>query len=165
MKARYLSILLLFVAISLNAQSKKIIASCCDAKEARCTGSDNCTACSNCSSCKHCSNGGTCGVCTGSSKGRSYNYSNRVSTNKKSNGYRDSERNSNNKYYSKVGKTVYVKSKSLNLRETPNTNSSILEELKLNDQLIILEEKTGWIKVKNPKNDNIGFVKSEYIKF
>ncbi len=55
----------LIIALALGAMTS-------DVTFATCTGADPCHACKDCKYCQHCAkNGGTCGVCKRSFKGRS----------------------------------------------------------------------------------------------
>ena len=57
---------------------------------------------------------------------------------------------------------AYIKFNSVNLRKEPSTDSSIIEKLKINTEVIVLEEVDSvWNKVK--VNDNIGYVSKDLI--
>ena len=57
---------------------------------------------------------------------------------------------------------AYIKFNSVNLRKEPSTDSSIIEKLKINTDVIVLEEVDSvWNKVK--VNDNIGYVSKDLI--
>lgn len=55
---------------------------------------------------------------------------------------------------------AYIKYNSVNLRKEPSTDSSVIEKLKLNTEIIVLEEVDSiWNKVK--VNDNIGYISKD----
>lgn len=183
---RFLFVLFSFTILSTNtsiAQTNKLIASCCEGKEGRCTGSSYCTACKNCSSCKYCNSGGSCGVCTGGSRRtttpKSYksnstnrsssSYSRYGSTNSyssnKSNGFYSSEIYDlpNDVYSEYYLKTLIVNAKTLNLRKGPGANYEILEKLNKNQELVFLAMTGDWVKVKVKSTNTIGFVNYQYV--
>lgn len=150
----------LFLLLSLsyltnNSQTKatkNLMASCCTESRG-CNGSAYCSACKNCTGCRHCAkNGGTCGVC-------STQYTNTYSS--KNNNSKTSIRN---KISYTIGDDLYVVSKTLNLREKPNSKSKIVEVLSKNTQLEFLKVSGSWLKVKVLKTNNIGYVYARYIK-
>lgn len=51
----------------------------------------------------------------------------------------------------------------LNMRSGPGTNFSITDKLYKNDQLIFLSMQGDWVKVKNKKTHNIGYVFFNYV--
>lgn len=61
----------------------------------------------------------------------------------------------------KVIKTGYVNTESLKVRKEASTKSEIIDSLKKNDQISILEELEGWYKIKI--SGEIGYVSSKYI--
>jgi hypothetical protein len=152
--------------------------SCCSSikkvKGGKCTGKSNCTACSNCSRCAHCSNGGTCGVCVGTSSGKSkstYTYPNNSSSGKSSSGnYSGSSSNSSlpaTPVYGTVG--VYkVTAAELYLRESASTTSNKLMTLHKDDKVVMIEIfDANWMKVKVELLDGTsltGYVYRIYIK-
>ncbi len=52
----------------------------------------------------------------------------------------------------------YVKALRLNLRAQPSTRSEVIRTLKLNDQVQKIEQKEGWIKVRQPSSGAVGWV-------
>jgi hypothetical protein len=144
----FLFLVLLLSFSTSNSQTtntKNLIASCCTESRG-CNGSSYCTACKNCTGCKYCAkNGGTCGVC--------------------SNQYR---KTNSNTYTAKEityvkGNKLYVVSKTLNLRETPDSKSRIIEVLSKNTQLKFFKISNSWLKVKVIKTNNIGYVYAKYV--
>ncbi|MGB1283757.1 MAG: SH3 domain-containing protein [Polaribacter sp.] len=147
---RILLLLLLLVSYSTsNSQTKttkNLIASCCTESRG-CNGSAYCRACKNCTGCKHCAkNGGTCGVC-------STQYTKTYSS-----------KNTHSKTTYVKGDDVYVLSKTLNLREKPNSKSKIIETLSKNTILEFLKVSGSWLKVKVLETNTIGYVYAKYIK-
>lgn len=61
----------------------------------------------------------------------------------------------------KVIKTGYVSTDSLKVRKEASTSSEMIDSLKKNDQVSILEELDGWYKIKI--SGEIGYVSSKYI--
>lgn len=61
----------------------------------------------------------------------------------------------------KVIKTAYVSTESLKVRKEANTSSDVIDSLKQNDKVSILEELDGWYKIKI--SGEIGYVSSKYI--
>lgn len=123
----------------------------------KCTGSANCTACTTCSGCRHCKKeGGSCGVCSSSSRNQyrtTPNYSSGSSssytTKKKDRGY--------------YLKTLVVTSEILNVRSGPGTNYTISDKLYKNDLLVFLSMQGDWVKVENQKTKRIGYVYFKYV--
>ena len=62
---------------------------------------------------------------------------------------------------STVIKTAYVSAESLKVRKEASTSSEVIDSLKKNDQVSILEELDGWYKIK--LSGKIGYVSSKYI--
>lgn len=62
---------------------------------------------------------------------------------------------------STVIKTAYVSAESLKVRKEASTSSEIIDSLKKNAQVSILEELDGWYKIK--LSGKIGYVSSKYI--
>lgn len=60
-----------------------------------------------------------------------------------------------------VIKTGYVSTESLKVRKEANTKSEVIDSLTKNAQVSIIEELTGWYKIKIGKE--IGYVSSQYI--
>lgn len=58
--------------------------------------------------------------------------------------------------------TAIVNTETLNLRKEASTDSNIIELLSQNDEIEIISEDGDWYKVKH--EENIGYVKKEYIK-
>ena len=61
----------------------------------------------------------------------------------------------------KVIKTAYVSVESLKVRKENNTSSDIIDSLKKNDEVSIIEKLDGWYKIKI--DGKIGYVSSKYI--
>lgn len=61
----------------------------------------------------------------------------------------------------KVIKTAYVSTESLKVRKEANTSSDVIDSLKQNDKVSIVEELDGWYKIKI--SGEIGYVSSKYI--
>ncbi len=159
---KQLLLLILFLLSSNIYSQEKLLASCCEDKDGRCTGSAYCSACSNCSRCKHCSAGGTCGVC--------YSYSAPVkkkspSTNSSAS-RRSSSKKSSFKSSSEFDNTSFliVKSKTLNVRTGPGTNYEVIEKLIKGDFLIYLSFEKDWIKVKVVDSGKEGYVYYKYVE-
>ena len=60
-----------------------------------------------------------------------------------------------------VIKTAYVNANSLKVRKEPNTSSEVIDSLKRNAQVSIVEELDGWYKIKI--SNQIGYVSATYI--
>lgn len=60
-----------------------------------------------------------------------------------------------------VIKTGYVSTDSLKVRKEASTSSEVIDSLKKNDQVSIIEELDGWYKIK--LSDKEGYVSSKYI--
>jgi len=161
MKKELLLFLIFLLSCSVYSQ-EKLLASCCDGKEGRCTGSAYCSACTNCSRCKHCAAGGTCGVCTSYSapvKQKSSNkkdYKSSSSTSKKSSFKSPSE-------YS-VGNYLMVTSETLNLRQGPGVNYDVIEKLYKKSLLVFISYEGEWIKVKVYGSGRVGYVNYKYVE-
>jgi len=152
----------ILVSTSLFGQETNMIASCCNGKTARCTGSAYCSACKNCKYCKHCNSGGSCGVCSGGNKKTSY-----PSTLRNSSTSIDSKTNLYylpndifSKYYLK---NLMVNSEALNLRSGPGTEYLVFEKLNKYQGLIFLAMTGNWVKVKVKSTNTIGFVHYKYV--
>ena len=126
----------------------------------RCTGSAYCTACSNCSRCGHCGAGGTCGVCSGSSSGRNFN---NTSTNKKSKNSKKSYLNSNNST-SSYSTSRYTKTETINVRKGPGFHFNIIEKIKQNSNVTVIEKKNNWVKVQIKKTGTTGYIYYKDVK-
>lgn len=161
-----------------------LILSCAKANEVdshhdmgRCTGSASCTACSNCTRCGHCSSGGTCGVCSGSSSGRSFYSSSSRSAKKKksSNSYSTSSSSyralgsysypkpkseTTPKSYSTTiySETLSIRKDNVNIRELPSLNSKIIAVLDKYSTLKNLGKTGNWYKVEISATGEIGYV-------
>ena len=61
----------------------------------------------------------------------------------------------------KVIKTAYVSTDSLKVRKEASTSSEVIDSLKKNDKISIVEELDGWYKIKI--SGEIGYVSSKYI--
>lgn len=157
----------------------------------KCTGSASCSACSNCSRCGHCSAGGTCGVCRGSSSGRSF-YSSGSSSKKKTLAKKKStnssnittDTNSRYGFYSNSsdakGKTpvyddehtslseenfLYVNGNSINVRKGPGENYPVLEKVNKNQKLVFVsEEEEGWLKIIVYSTGTEGYVYRKFVR-
>ena len=57
--------------------------------------------------------------------------------------------------------TVVTMGGNLNLRQAPNTNSSVIAKLRLGSEIIILGCENGWFKI--DYNGNVGYVLRKYI--
>jgi len=151
----FLFLVLLLSYSTNNAQTtntKNLIASCCTESRG-CSGSAYCRACKNCTGCRHCSkNGGTCGVCS-TKYTKTYSSKNI-----------NSKTSIENKITYLKGDNLYVISKTLNLREKPNSKSKIIETLSKNTKLEFLVVSGSWLKAKVFETNNIGYVYSKYIK-
>lgn len=146
----------------------------------RCTGSANCTACSNCSRCGHCSSGGTCGVCSGSSNGRSFyssprkkhktsyysnsNYSSRLYSSTKK--VKTKKATSPTvKYYTVSGETIVKTTTDItNIRKSASIKAKIIEKVAKGSSLILLKNSGKWWKVKVKKSGKVGFVYYKNVK-
>lgn len=152
------TLLIIFLTFALSIQSqtttnKGLIASCCETKVGKCTGSASCKVCKNCVRCQHCSNGGTCGVCADTT----------IKT------FTPSKEKKNTKTKKvenqfPVGKTVIVTNPTLNLRKGPGTHHKIIERLSKNDKLFLIEEKEDWVKVLVNDSQKTGWVMYKYVK-
>lgn len=120
----------------------------------RCTGSAYCTACSNCSRCGHCGAGGTCGVCSGGSSGRSSHSS---STSKKSKSSKKSYLNQNSSETS-YGTAKHIKTETINVRKGPGFHFNIIEKIKQNSNVTVIEKKNNWIKIQINKTGTTGYI-------
>jgi uncharacterized protein YgiM (DUF1202 family) len=58
-----------------------------------------------------------------------------------------------------------VSSSTLNLRSGPSSNSTILETLLENEELLYLAMQGDWIKVKTKSSNKIGYVYSKFVSF
>ncbi|MFD2826476.1 SH3 domain-containing protein [Leeuwenhoekiella polynyae] len=153
MKNVLLLILFFGASFSLNAQvtlsDTRVATSCCE--EGRgCTGSAYCSACKNCTGCKHCAkNGGSCGVCSRvrSTPSRSTTVTRKSTASKFS-----------------IGQQAIVNSPVLNLREKPSASSKILEKLKEDQQVEVLEVLESWLRVKVLSNETTGYVHKNFLK-
>ncbi|MGS2738762.1 SH3 domain-containing protein [Sinomicrobium sp. M5D2P17] len=170
-------------------QDNKLIASCCEGSEARCTGSAYCSACTNCSRCKHCNSGGSCGVCSGNyrrTQKRTYSNNNSQTYKRKYSTGSSSSNNSNfrnlnsitshssysknniyylpndtfSKYYLK---TLIVNTETLNLRSGPGTSYPVIEKLTKGQKLTFLAMTGNWVKVNVKSTKTIGFIHYKYI--
>lgn len=158
-----LLILLLIFSFKIQGQTVKqkgLIASCCESEVGKCTGSAYCSTCKNCSRCKHCSNGGSCGVCAGTTI-NTFTSSSKKSTSKSITSQAKTIEAKTNYY---VGKTLIVINTTLNLRREPKTTSEIIQTLSKNDFLTFIEKKEDWIKVIVNENQETGWVYSKYVK-
>lgn len=167
MKNLFLLILVIFSKYSFS-QNDKLIASCCSTTEGRCTGSAYCSACKNCSGCAYCNSGGSCGVCSGGKRGTStsagYGTSNKANSNRQTN---KEHTNNHNKQESPVYtyKEMYVvTTEKLNVREDAGIGFAVVEALKKNDNVLKINTKGQWTKVKVVTSNTIGYVLSKYIK-
>lgn len=61
----------------------------------------------------------------------------------------------------KVIKKLYVSTDSLKVRKENNTTSEIIDSLKKNDEVSVIEELDGWYKIK--VDGKIGYVSSKYV--
>jgi len=164
MNSKLLYIVVLFVfSINLHSQksSTKLIASCCESKVGRCTGSAYCTACTNCSRCAHCSNGGSCGVCSSSNdytpiKKKGYKKSRKTSSSFKSYGI-----TSRVSYYK--DQTLSVIAKTVNVRKGPGMSYDILETLKNGDYVYFKQVSGDWALVEVHGSDIEGYVFLKYL--
>ena len=158
MKKIIFPLLLMLFAQGITAQkSSKLIASCCESKEARCTGSASCRACTNCSRCGYCNSGGSCGVCSART---TYVSSKKVARTTKT--YR-SANSTMAKNYS-TGDLMMVTNQTLNLRSGPGTDYDILETLEKNDMLGFISKSGDWAKVEVVATGTIGYVHLNYVK-
>lgn len=157
------TLLLLLLTFSLNIQSQtakqnRLIASCCETKVGKCTGSASCSTCKNCTRCQYCSNGGSCGVCAGTT----------VNTFTSSTKKETSRSLSTNETVKKenviLGKNVSVINNAVNLREGPDTNYKIVDVLNKKDKLFVINKSDEWIKVMVLKTQEIGWVYAKYVK-
>ncbi len=159
------TILISLVLLSLNAvaqtSSEKLIASCCSTEEGRrCTGSAYCTACTNCSGCKHCSGGGSCGVCDRGNRSKKTSSTSKSSTSEST--YAVKLKKISFRSFHR-GESLFVANTTLNLRNGPGTNYKIIAKLKLNEELIFIEQAGDWIKVKVKKSGVEGWAYGEYV--
>ena len=163
-----------FDSTVLHGQKANLVASCCEGKTGRCTGSAYCTACKNCRYCKYCSNGGSCGVCSGGSKRTykpkpTYTYPSTSTSTTNSYWYNKGNAKSNiynlsndifSKYYLK---NLMVNTLTLNLRTGPGTEYNVLKRINKYQKLIFLAMTGNWVKVKVKSTNIIGFVHYKYI--
>ena len=137
--------------------SSKYICSAIVLEEARCTGSSNCSVCSSCSRCAHCSNGGTCGICIGSTTKRLHSDEKVI---KKSNNLLSGVNYSSDldqKVYLEY-EFIFISRKLINLREEPNKESKVIENLHHGDVVTFLTKEGEWSKVKSNKTEVVGYV-------
>ncbi|OOB84073.1 hypothetical protein BZL53_03085 [Flavobacterium columnare] len=134
-------------------------------KEAgRCTGSTYCTACRNCSRCAHCSSGGSCGVCSSTTTSTHYLYNSNEKKSKRSRIPKYSSKLSSSKKYYYVDETITIYNDILNLRENPSLESKIIEKITFGVNVVFIEEKGDWIKVRVEESENIGYLYAKNIK-
>lgn len=116
--------------------------SCC---KATCIGANPCRACTTCSSCKYCKTG-SCGACTRSSKPEQKGEVNKT------------QGSSKLKAYAKC------RASTLKVRINPSDTSSILELIRNEEKLTVVQESGGWVEVMLPSGQ-FGYVKKEEIWF
>lgn len=152
--------------------------------EARCTGSSNCAACSNCTRCAHCSSGGSCGVCRGSSSGRSGSAYHVHSKKKKTTSLNKPQRSAAtsasgphsrtanvNRIYPSNSAIIYgsgtihvIKRNGVNVRKRPNLNSEIIEKLQKGSKFTIIEYVDLWYKIKVVQSGKTGYIHNAVMK-
>lgn len=71
------------------------------------------------------------------------------------------ESKTENESNAKVIKKLYVSVDSLKVRKENNTTSEIIDSLKKNDEVSVIEELTGWYKIK--VDGKVGYVSSKYV--
>lgn len=158
MKRLLITLFYVFFMQTLAAQTQsKLIASCCENKKARCTGSSSCSACKNCSRCGYCNSGGSCGACSSRNNYVAPNYSTR-NTKKTFVSSKPKE----SRLYA-VGEMLFVTNQILNLRKGPGTDYEILEVLAKNDRLKFLVKTGDWAKVVVQDTGTIGYVHLKYV--
>ena len=59
---------------------------------------------------------------------------------------------------------VYVSSSVLNLREAPSASSKIIEKLKEDQQVEVLEVLEYWLRVKVISSETTGYVHKDYLR-
>lgn len=128
-----------------------------DIEGRRCTGAVNCTACTTCSGCRYCKKeGGTCGVCSSSTRRQGKSTSNFNSSS--SSGYTTKKKDRG--YYLK---TLVVTSNMLNVRSGPGTHYTTTDKLYKGDLLVFLSMQGEWVKVENKRTKQIGYVFFKYV--
>ena len=150
-------LLFLYLPLSGIAQltNTKLLASCCETKVGKCTGSASCTACKNCSRCAYCSNGGSCGVC--SKRTEIQTFVPKTAT-----------KNSSLHIVTTEKKTTshslfYAANTALNLRKEPVATSAVVEVVKRNGRLIHLATMKDWVKVRVEESGNVGYVPKKFL--
>lgn len=142
-----------------KSQNNQLLASCCETSEARCTGSASCTACKNCSRCAHCNSGGSCGVCSSTQS--------KPATTKKSSPVNKSSLSPSSSpevfFYHKDELLVANKS-NVNVRSGAGTHYDITEKLKINDEVLFIQQSGQWIKVTVKKSKKTGWVYAKNLK-
>lgn len=142
-----------------KSQNTPLLASCCEPAEARCTGSAACTACKNCSRCAHCNSGGSCGVCSSAvSKPGKPNKSTLL---KKSSNIPDPSPDVS--FYQKDDLLVVYKN-TINVRNGAGTQYDIIEKLKINDEVLFIQQSGQWIKVTVKKSKKTGWIYAKNLK-
>lgn len=161
MKETKLILIVAFCVFGVNlslGQETALMASFGEGTEGKCVGSAYCTACTNCSRCGHCGSGGSCGVCsTGNRKTTKKTPSN--STTSKSNSY-NLPNDTSSKYYLK---RLIVNKDILNLRNGPGISYSIIEKLKMNQEITFLAMIDDWVKIKVNMTKTEGFVYYKHV--
>lgn len=61
-----------------------------------------------------------------------------------------------------ISQVYYVNTEKLNLREKPNSNSKILEQLKKGDEITFVKQENQWIEVLSKEN-NKGYVNKKFL--
>jgi uncharacterized protein YgiM (DUF1202 family) len=169
-KVVFVVVILISTGSFAQKTSEKLIASCCAAREGRCTGSASCSACSNCSRCGHCNSGGTCGVCSSSTRSTYYYAAPKIPKKKKvryATDYSTSSAYSNQNagadtHYDEDG--IFSVTTTVNLRKGPSTEFEVIEVLSTGTIVIFKEREGDWAKVEIYRTGSIGYVNIKYLK-
>lgn len=157
MQKSILFLLFLYMPLIGIAQqtNTKLLASCCETKVGKCTGSASCTACKNCSRCAYCSNGGSCGVCRKSAEIQTFVP--KTSTKNSSLHIITTEKTTISNHL------FYAANTALNLRKEPVATSAVVEVVKRNGRLIHLATMKDWVKVRVEESGNVGYVPKKFL--
>lgn len=158
-KKIFLFLLFFTTHFIIKSQNNQLLASCCETSEARCTGSASCTACKNCSRCAHCNSGGSCGVCS-STQSKPARTKKSTSVNKTS----LSPSSSPDVYFYHKDELLVANKSNVNVRSGAGTHYDIIEKLKINDEVLFIQQSGQWIKVTVKKSKKTGWVYAKNLK-